>query len=513
MKKRRKLWMILRVILLITFLLFTIKDGKPDTSRGGVIKAQIEGYEFNYIAWELDALWQKAQQELFGFQSYMTDEEGKAVVIEYLNLVGRMMDVEARIETIYADPAVLDPDNASQQLQNERDRLEGRRRDLQPIAEPVIERQVSAVLIEEGFGTMGQILPPVSFRFVDPPDVLVISPRNIIRQDFAISLRPITVNERHNLEIRVENASPDDSAYVTGIGGVGIYPAMIIETRYPAFAFEIVAHEWSHHYLFLFPSGMEYLVHPETRIINETTATIFGNRVGVMVLERFYSDEVAQGLIWVPNYPTLADFQGGSQTTDMIDPDSFFPFVYTDTPTATDIQNRSRTTADYLLSVNRAAAAQRTLDSWQFVVRQRFRSEMDRDSDLLFQSDRGTEINRTRLTTDYLLAQGRVDAAESFMESRRQWLGMRVLNQAWFAFNGGYQADPGGGSGVSLAPVILDVADPNFVGDPTGSALHEIMALAPTLQDYLVLLRDVTTRDELIQALINARQQWGNPTP
>lgn len=513
MKKRRKLSMILRVILLITFLLFTIKDGKPDTSRGGIIKAQIEGYEFNYIAWELDALWQKSKQELFGFQAYATDDEGKTIVIEYLNLVGQIIDVEAQIEAIYADPTIANPSEASRQLQRDRDRLEQRRRDLQPLAEPIIERQVSAVLADEGFGKMGQVLPPVAFRFVDPPDVLVVSPRNIIRQDFAISLRPITITERHELENRVETASSEDSAYVTGIGGVGIYPAMIIETRYPAFAFEIVAHEWSHHYLFLFPSGMEYLVRPETRIINETTAEVFGNAVGLKVLERFYSDEVAQGLIGVPDYPTLADFLGTSQPTATIDPDSVNPLVYTDMPTSADIQTRSRTTADYLRSVDRPKAAQQTLDSWQLLVRLRFGVAIDQNTDVIRRSDFGVEINRTRITTDYLLLNNHVDAAEAFMESRRQWLGMRVLNQAWFAFNGGYQADPGQGAGVSLAPVILDVTDPNFVGDPTGPAIHEIMALAPTLEDYLILLRDVTTRDTLIQALIEARQRWGSPTP
>lgn len=511
MKKRRKLSMIVRVILLITFLLFTIKDGKPDTSRSGIIKAQIEGYEFNYIAWELDALWQKAKQELFGFQAYATDEEGKEIVIDYLILVGQIMDVEVQIEAIYADPTISNPAEASRDLQRQRDRLEARRRDLQPLAEPIIERQVSAVLADEGFGTYGQILPPVSFRFVDPPDVLVVSPRNIIRQDFAISLRPITVTEREALENRVETASAHDSAYVTGIGGVGIYPAMIIETRFLAIAFEIVAHEWSHHYLFLFPSGMEYLVRPETRIINETTAEVFGNAVGLKVLERFYSDEVAQGLIFVPNYPTLADFQGDVQPTSIIDPDSFSPLVYSDMPIAIDLQTRSRSTADYLLSVERNHAAQQTLDSWQLLVRQRFGATINQNTDVIRQGDRGTEINRTRITTDYLLLHGQVDAAEAFMESRRQWLGMRVLNQAWFAFNGGYQADPGQGGGVSLAPVILDVTDPNFVGDPTGPAIHEIMALAPTFQDYLVLMRDVTTHQELIQALIEARQRWATP--
>ena len=39
-----------------------------------------------------------------------------------------------------------------------------------------------------------------------------------------------------------------------------------------AFAFEVIAHEWTHHYLYFFPLGLDYNDSGEIRTINETTA-------------------------------------------------------------------------------------------------------------------------------------------------------------------------------------------------------------------------------------------------
>ncbi|MCQ3932152.1 MAG: hypothetical protein DPW16_17005 [Chloroflexi bacterium] len=448
---RYKLKIYLRAALLIIVLAFTIKDGLPDHSRGGRIHAAAHPYEFNYIAWEVEALWSKARQSMWGYQSYVPDANRKEAILEYIELVGQLLDLEGQLEATYTTPSAANADVLRRQIAD----LEKRRAELQPIVEPMIESQVSTVLAEQGFGVMGQIVPPVSFQFVETPDVLVVSPREVIRQDFAISLRPLDVDEAAQLEQEVETVSPDDAAYVTGTGGVGIWPAMVIESRYAAYVFEIVAHEWSHHYLFMFPLGMEYLGLPETRIINETTATVFGNAMALLVLDRFYGQEVADGQIWIPDYPTLADFQSPTVQTPI-------------TPTA---------------------------------------DEPLRDPDGPRPTTRGTIINRTRITADYLLALGRVEAAEAYMETRRQWLGMRVLNQAWFAFNGGYQADPGQGGGASVGTTV-DVTDPAYPGDPIGPAIHEIAELAPTLGDFLNIMRDVTTRQELIDILLESRARW-----
>ena len=483
----KKLWLMIRLTALLIALLFMLRGKTIDQSRASMIKAQLQGYEFNYVAWEVEALWQKASQVLFGYHDYLNEATEKEIVVDYLLAVGQLERLERDIESTFTNPTP-DAESRRQTLSDERRVVADSIAGLQPLAEPIIEAQVSTVLRELGFEAGGQVLPPVKFRFVIPPDILVISPRDVIRQDFSYSLQPLTPAEQVAIEEQVEQASPSDAARVTGIGGVGIYPAMVEETRWAAFAYEIVAHEWSHHYLFLYSSGQQYLAAPETRIINETTATVFGNAVGLMVLEQFYADEVAQGLVWVPDYPTLADF---------------FPQPDLDAGegNAPDLWRRSRVTADYLVQLRRPDTAQTVLDSYQTLLRNRNIPIIEPAT-----LNRGRVINRTRLTTDYLLQLDKIEAAEDYMAAQGQRLNIRRLNQAWFAFYGGYQADPSAGGGTDAT--VTDVLDPNYRGDPIGPAIQEIFERAPSPFEFLVEMRDITTRAELLQRLAEVRVKW-----
>ena len=67
--------------------------------------------------------------------------------------------------------------------------------------------------------------------------------------------------------------------------------------------------------------------------------------------------------------------------------------------------------------------------------------------------DFATEMRETRLHTDELLANGKVDEAEAYMEERRlrfveHGYPIRVLNQAYFAFHGTYGESPASSSPI-----------------------------------------------------------------
>ena len=69
-------------------------------------------------------------------------------------------------------------------------------------------------------------------------------------------------------------------------------------------------------------------------------------------------------------------------------------------------------------------------------------------------------MRSTRLTVDGLLAQGQMEAAEEYMEMRRQELwahGYRIrkLNQAFFAFYGAYADEPGEQGTDPVGPAVL----------------------------------------------------------
>ena len=60
-------------------------------------------------------------------------------------------------------------------------------------------------------------------------------------------------------------------------------------------------------------------------------------------------------------------------------------------------------------------------------------------------------MRETREKADAMLAEGRIDEAEAYMEARRVKLAdhgyfIRKINQAYFAFHGSYAIRPGSGS-------------------------------------------------------------------
>src|SRR5690606_2836895 len=145
--------------------------------------------------------------------------------------------------------------------------------------------------------------------------------------------------------------------------------------------------------------------------------------------------------------------------------------------------------------------AQTVLDSYQSLLRNRSTPIIEPAT-----VDRSRVINRTRLTTDYLLQLDKIEAAEDYMAAQGQRLNIRRLNQAWFAFYGGYQADPSAGGGTDVT--VTDVLDPNCRGDPIGPAIQEIFERAPSPFEFLVEMRDITTRAELLQRLVEVREKW-----
>lgn len=107
-----------------------------------------------------------------------------------------------------------------------------------------------------------------------------------------------------------------------------------------------------------------------------------------------------------------------------------------------------------------------------------------RDAEFDFRS----EMRKTRLEAERLLAQGKVDEAEGYMEERRKVFvqhgyNMRKLNQAYFAFHGTYADSP-----ASVSPIGPQLAQ---LFEKSGSVGQFVKALAPvgSFDDYQALLK------------------------
>jgi hypothetical protein len=100
------------------------------------------------------------------------------------------------------------------------------------------------------------------------------------------------------------------------------------------------------------------------------------------------------------------------------------------------------------------------------------------------------EMHTTRVHADELLAAGKIDEAEAYMEARRQFFwdngyAIRKLNQAYFAFYGAYADVPGGAAGE----------------DPVGPAVRTLRAQSATLEDFLNTISWMSSYEDLLKAI------------
>ena len=366
------------------------------------VRAFTRPIEFDYFTWTLDALGIKFSQLALNTADYMHEAEQSKTVLAELEVIRQINQVNAQLNDIYADPAINNPEIASAGLVAQLHELRKRQAQLEPLAESILQDQVSLIAAEAGLTFGGQAIPSVLYHTTPPPDALIISPREVIRQDQDISISPdISIDQMEKLENQVDKAL-NVSSLVVGIDGIGTYPTMVQETTDINRLAEVVAHEWVHNYLTLRPLGVSYLNSPELRTMNETAASIAGSELGRAVIARFYSE-------YLP--PPPAPAVSGEDQTQPASPPVFNPQA---------------------------------------------------------------EMHTTRVTTDRLLAEGKVEEAEAYMEQRRQFFWengyhYRKINQAFFAFYGAYADQPGGPAGA----------------DPVGAAVRLLRQDSPSLANFI----------------------------
>jgi hypothetical protein len=384
-----KIRLLLRNFAVILVCLFTVVESSlPPADRVEQIRTYTRTIEFDYITWTLNAFFVKTEQTALNLTGHLSDSQQVKEVKDYLQLVQEIDNASAQIEEIYSDPNVKNPAGQAHNWLNQLHQLEQKRQQLGALAESVLQSQVSATLAANGLTLGGQPVPPVLYHVTPLPMALIISPRNIIRQDANISLQAdLNLDQIDQLENQIQK-SRGVSALVVPVGGVGVYPTMVESTTDLPWVVSTIAHEWTHNFLTLRPLGLSYEASPELRTMNETTADIVGTEIGDEIIKRYYPE-------YLPPPPPLESSQ------------------------STQAQNNS--------NLPKSVTAP---------VEFNFRAEM----------------HTTRITVDKMLAEGKIKGAEDYMEARRRifWdhgYQIRRLNQAYFAFYGAYADVPGGAAG------------------------------------------------------------------
>ncbi|MBN1312505.1 MAG: hypothetical protein JXB30_13910 [Anaerolineae bacterium] len=288
-------------VVLLGLFLIGVPGARPDPSSDDFQALGLaRDHLFDFVEWEAGTLLDKAANDALGLQSYMTEDERIQYVSDYLTLVNEITVLEQQVADIYIDPSVDDPQEVSAALRDRRDSLRAEQEQRQALAEAIVQAQVSGMLAEQGLGVGGQVLPPVSIRFARLPTIMIISPRDHIERTGSYVLEHgLTVDQMEIIEGSVDEEL-DVSSLIVPLGGLAVYPAMLIETGYAPHVFEIAAHEWTHHYLTFYPLGFNYGVTPELYTMNETVASIVGKEIGWAVLDRYYPEYAGPPPDWTP---------------------------------------------------------------------------------------------------------------------------------------------------------------------------------------------------------------------
>lgn len=399
-------------------------DVPPPADRDSNLDRLLAGQQFDFAGWWLGAMAAKIGHEFILPQNSMTEAQQIAFVREFAKQVAAYQQIEAKITRAFVDPNNADPQGSTAGLRAQRQAIRDWLTARQNLAEAVVQEQVEGVLREEGFAVGGQVLPPLRFRFTDLPDLLVISRRDRIER---IASRELTtglpVDEQDRIEREVDKRF-NVSSIVEPIGGLGAYPTMLPETSALLWLLGVAGHEWVHNYF------LSTLAPIGWNYEDDPPSRIM-NETAAVIAEREIRQRVAQRY-----YPDLLDAIRPAQTT----------------PAQPGVTPKS---------------APPKFD---------FRKEM----------------RETRLRADELLAQGKIDEAERYMEQRRQVFVqngyfIRKLNQAYFAFHGAYNADPGG--------------SPAAGKDPVGPAVQQMRDRSASLGDFLRSMATVQDFEDLQRRL------------
>jgi len=375
-------------LLIVLILILPMQGSVVDPTDELVqIRAYSREYEFDYVTWTVSALARKLVQSSFKVNQYLPQQAKRELILEYLNLRNEVSVLQAELANLLSDP---DQENRQQEESNLRIQLNQKdtlRIELAPFAEQVLQDQLNSALMDLDLAFGGQLVPPVLFKSEPDSYALIVSPRNEIRQAANLMLvRGLTLDEIISLEEGIEK-NLNLSALVVGIGGVGLYPSMIIETGNLDWLIHVVSHEWTHNYLTLRPLGMFYGTSPELTTINETIADLSADDIQRRTFELYYPE-------YLPPKPGTSEENDQTPQDNIADPEpppvGVFDFRVE--------MHITRLEVDRLLTEGNIDGAESYMESRR-----------------IFFWENGYLIRR--------------------------------LNQAYFAFHGSYAAQPGGAAG------------------------------------------------------------------
>ena len=237
-------------------------------------RGPVGGAEYELWRWEANTLLDNAFARV-GIGPDPDDAVGATAVARYFALTS---DLRAELAKEQPDTHAVDS------IEAERARYENN-------VERLIERYITEAVEGAGlerplplFSGVRFTWPPVDFELTQPPQLLVKSPRNVIRRDGDTLLKnDLGLAEVERLEAKTSDA--DTVSIVVPIGGLAAYPAIVQSDRTYDSTLRTSAHEWVHHYLAFYPLGQQWGKGGDAHALNETTADVAGDEIATLIEE------------------------------------------------------------------------------------------------------------------------------------------------------------------------------------------------------------------------------------
>ena len=287
-----------------------------ETGPSDGVEAAADANAYNIVSWELRHLpgkWLYKLGHLFDGRDRADEEES----------LRRYFTLTQEVQQLEQDPAA----NALRLEEAEHQRAA-----LENEVEDILEGRVTSLLEEQGlvvnppiFSDLNLVFPPVDFEFDTPPRVLAISPRDRIELDRNFLLTPgLDLDTIVDIEIESETAAVDEASGISAIvlptGGVATYPSVVNELASYRSLINTVIHEWTHQYLAFFPLGRSYFSSNELRTLNETVASLAGQELARLFIERYGSPELPPSPATTPNsdFDFFSEMQALRQQVELL---------------------------------------------------------------------------------------------------------------------------------------------------------------------------------------------------
>jgi hypothetical protein len=280
-------------VLISVIMLFISSLIPAKTTTRGSLERLTARNTFNFVSWTLDALFRKAVGASLKADKFLNTGQQSDVMRQYVKLVSEKARLEVELTQLVSEPGKHNDIQITETKQM-LDLAGAYLTQYSYLAESTLQTQTEQTLVSMGFGLAGQILPPVLYHISELPLNMIVSPREVIKAEYEISLKAgLDTLQKEALENSVFETL-NRSALIEPIGGMGAYPTMVMRTSDLAWLADTVAHEWGHNWLTFHPLGIRYFDNPQMKTINETATSIIGKEVSLELLKHSYLELVPE---------------------------------------------------------------------------------------------------------------------------------------------------------------------------------------------------------------------------